>query len=460
MLALVALAAATMAWGVANCSPAPVATAAPPPAQEVPPVQGAASCASAACHNANGPRGSKFSEYTTWAAYDPHARAYRVLSDDRSRTVQDNLNRCLHQNQSAETNVRCLECHAVGPMAQPSLRADGVGCESCHGAAKNWRTIHYLGDWKGRTDKDKEALGFVNTKNLVDRARACAKCHVGSAEADVDHDLIAAGHPRLRFELGAYLANYYPKHWSEQAEKRSTPDLEARVWAVGQVVSAQAALQLLKARATAVEAHPERPWPELSEYECFACHHELSPATTWRQQRGNAGRKPGQWPWGTWYMPMLADLDKQTGGPTVTPALKELATQMAHPYPDPRIVAAKAEAAGGLLAPWLSRVASTSQGPESIRRHLAVLAAGGEEHLRAGPDQATQWYLAVAALDHALNDRAQPPDEALRDAVRACGNELDAAFGAPPQRYDSPRGFNPDALRGRLKTIQTLLGQN
>src|SRR5262245_21554851 len=47
-------------------------------------LQGVASCASTACHNANGPRGSKGSEYPTWAASDPHARAYRVLFEERS----------------------------------------------------------------------------------------------------------------------------------------------------------------------------------------------------------------------------------------------------------------------------------------------------------------------------------------------------------------------------------------
>src|SRR5262249_18308978 len=54
---------------------------------------GTGSCASAACHNADGPRGSWRSEYGTWINFDPHAQAYSVLYDDRSRTIQANLNR-------------------------------------------------------------------------------------------------------------------------------------------------------------------------------------------------------------------------------------------------------------------------------------------------------------------------------------------------------------------------------
>src|SRR5207244_1464367 len=49
---------------------------------------GAGSCAAAACHNGGGPRGAVGSEYTTWVTDDPHARAYAVLFEQRSRRIQ------------------------------------------------------------------------------------------------------------------------------------------------------------------------------------------------------------------------------------------------------------------------------------------------------------------------------------------------------------------------------------
>src|SRR5437763_588117 len=52
---------------------------------------GVASCASGACHHQNGPRGSKRSEYTTWAGYDRHARAFQVLYEERSERMVRNL---------------------------------------------------------------------------------------------------------------------------------------------------------------------------------------------------------------------------------------------------------------------------------------------------------------------------------------------------------------------------------
>src|SRR4051812_13662241 len=57
------------------------------------PALGVSSCAASACHHGNGPAGQVGSEYTTWASSDPHARAYLVLFDERSRAIQDNLNR-------------------------------------------------------------------------------------------------------------------------------------------------------------------------------------------------------------------------------------------------------------------------------------------------------------------------------------------------------------------------------
>src|SRR5262245_33737918 len=53
--------------------------------------QGVASCAAMACHNMNGPKGTERSEYSTWVAFDPHAKAYLALFNDRSRLIEKNL---------------------------------------------------------------------------------------------------------------------------------------------------------------------------------------------------------------------------------------------------------------------------------------------------------------------------------------------------------------------------------
>ncbi len=248
--------------------------------------QGVASCAAAACHNGNGPRGSKGSEYTTWIAHDPHSRAFSVLIEARSRTIEKNYRRLKSvQEAHAEEDALCLKCHV-----QPGLSSinkherfstvDGVGCEACHGPAEKWLTRHYQADWKTLSAAETHALGMTDTRNLRTRAEACVGCHVGRGDANVNHDLIAAGHPHCGFEVqAAYLARY-PRHWRISDERRRYPDFEARAWEEGQLVSAAAALELLHGRAT----RPGAPWPEFAELECAACHHDLQEPTA-RPQR-------------------------------------------------------------------------------------------------------------------------------------------------------------------------------
>ena len=95
---------------------------------------GVASCAAFACHHGNGPRGSKGSEYTTWAIYDPHAKAYETLQNDRSRGIQDRLNRSEPGDRrvDAENNALCLKCHATPQrkLLLPSGERDGVRGEA------------------------------------------------------------------------------------------------------------------------------------------------------------------------------------------------------------------------------------------------------------------------------------------------------------------------------------------
>jgi hypothetical protein len=413
------------------------------------------------CHGANGPRGARGSEYTTWFAYDPHAQAYSVLFDPPSRGIQENLNREAPpaERTAAEKNPLCLRCHALDPRQapEPSLLTDGVGCENCHGPAGGWRTVHYLPDWHGRADK--EALGFRNTKDLVVRAEVCVSCHVGSADADVNHDLIAAGHPRLRFEYGAYLANY-PRHWSEAKDKAGRPDFEARAWAIGQVISAGAALELLRSRASTAG----KPWPEFAEYDCFACHHDIA-QPGWRRARPGADRRPGQLAWGTWYTPLLGVLGERLGAADATAALGRLRSEMQKPSPGTAVVADEASAAAARLRALLP-AAARPQDLREVHRLLVSLARDHAGEATAGPDQAVQFYLALAAVHHALSDLHHGhPDPGLRAPIRAFGDELDAAFRSPPGvkpevRFDSPRSFDPGALEEQLRRLQRQLGDD
>ncbi len=245
---------------------------------------GTTSCAASACHG-RGALGEPLSEALTWRSLDPHARAYDSLLTPRSQAMARQL---WDEKTKAHDAPLCLKCH-VHPdydHARPNFRKqDGVGCESCHGAAQDWLKPHYRAGWN---QANKVSLGFADTKSLSGRAEICAKCHVGTPEASVDHDLMAAGHPALRFEFATYFANL-PPHWDVARDKKANStdpakciDFEMRAWVIGQFISSAVAWDLLAHR---VDPANKKPWPEFAEMDCFSCHHDLQDAR-WRRQTG------------------------------------------------------------------------------------------------------------------------------------------------------------------------------
>jgi hypothetical protein len=291
------------------------------------------------------------------------------------------------------------------------------------------------------------------TKDLYARMQACLECHVGNSDREVNHDLIAAGHPRLNFEYSAFLANV-PKHWNEQNDKSRYPDLEARAWVLGQLGSARAALELLAHRARLDTA----PWPEFAEYDCFACHHELR-EPSWRQERGYNGLLPGSFPWGTWYYPMVPAA-MSTSAPTsdanVVARLHELAKEMARPLPDRQQVAQQAQGAADQLSQWLVRArAGRYDNPAALRGLLARFAKENPKLAPANWDQAAQRYLALGAFYHALGDlHPGHRNQAVKASIQALVKPLEF-----PPGIDSPRTFDGRAFGERLQALQRQLGQ-
>ncbi|MFN4258774.1 MAG: multiheme c-type cytochrome [Gemmataceae bacterium] len=411
-------------------------------------LRGAGSCAAAACHGNTGPQGRKGCEYTSWMEHDPHAKAYTVLLTERSRHMLQLYDPAARHGPQHDT--RCLFCHSTDAVlaqrGHPLATQDGVSCERCHGAAQGWLADHHTTVWDRWSAQQKAERGFQDTKDLVNRVRLCAECHIGTGEYQVDHDLIAAGHPRLHFEYGAYLATLKP-HWDARAEKTRHPDLEARVWLIGQVVSAELALRLLAERADmappADQPPTQQPWPEFAEYNCFACHHDLQP-DGWRRQQALPGKLPGTLPWSNWYYAMVPEAlatlpEKQQ---KVTKALTGLRNEMEQPYPTPTRVAAQARTSAELLRQCLPRLAEAPAWEVAfLRRRFEDIQQA--QHLDVNWDAATQRYLALAALYHARTDR----DRAQRDPkIRAELQALAKKLSFPPG-WDSPRDFVPPGER-------------
>jgi hypothetical protein len=464
---------AVCCWRTAAPVPAepPAGEAAPSPTKPVGALLGVAGCTPAGCHNGNAEGKVKGSEYGVWINRDRHARAYEVLFEPRSRQMV--TDRYGPEAKSPSETALCLKCHAADPALPhgPGFSiADGVGCESCHGPAEKWREEHYR--WpKDKPLAEKLALGMRDTKDLAERVQLCVSCHVGSGAAEVNHDLIAAGHPRLNFEFSAFLAAY-PTHWESAGEPEAAADFHARAWAVGQLVSARAALKLLEVRAAAADRaqkaeRPEgsSPWPEFAEYNCAACHQALASELR-RTEASSRGRRLGTLPWGSWYVSLVEAYAAESPAEEVRAlpkgplaALREL---MEQPNPDPARVAQAAAKVSKALDAWFETIKGQSfSGPDARKLLAGFLAQGEAQADGMSFDEAAQLYLAVAALHGSLTEMKVAPADAagLGGGIQALKDQLRDAL---PKGSDSPVQFDPlrePSLQGRLRAMRRALGE-
>lgn len=443
---------------------------------------GTSSCSARACHGSveQPAAGAQVlqNEYITWITRDKrHADAYATLLKDRSKQIAKNLaggGKIVHAHQ----DPRCLACHSVpalasDPAESAALLRDGVSCEACHGPAKDWLTEHTSLEWRKKNPKQKQQMGMMPTRELDKRAELCVGCHVGAPPdnqsgtpvRDAFHDIMAAGHPRLNFEFGAFLESM-PKHWKHSIDEGQGPDFEVRAWAIGQVATTRAALDLLVLRA----GDEERPWPEFAEYDCFACHHDLRASKpsknnagglSWQQLRGYSGRTAGSLTWGTWYLPMTGLLAKAQPphSQQLLSSLSKLEKLMNPsrsdpPFPDREIVAKLARSTSGMLDVWLNELSAKSHDPRELRRLLADWAKEGEAIAQTNWDAAAQLYLALVALNRTIRD------EQIETALESIRREL--SF---PECYESPKDFRKnfdpnqvDPLGAQLRRIHEKVG--
>ena len=255
---------------------------------ESPKYMGTASCSSSNCHGSTAPKsGSSIyqNEYVTWLKEDKHAQAWKVLLNEDSRRIAENLG---IKNPSAEQ--LCLNCHAT-QTAQPEQRGakfsqeDGVSCETCHGPSEHWLAPHTE---KGSDHKRNVSQGMRELVPLRERAEFCVSCHYGTDEKSVNHRLIGAGHPRLSFELDTY-GMIQPRHWAhdkDYAERKSAYH-PVRAWLVGQTTLAAETTKALLSEKRSRSGI----WPELSLFTCYSCHHSLL-GDQWKEREYE--NKPGE----------------------------------------------------------------------------------------------------------------------------------------------------------------------
>ena len=255
---------------------------------------GVATCAASQCHGSAIPRdGSNVlqNEYVTWTQDDPHSRAYDVLSNKRSKGIAARLGL-----KSATSAKICLDCHTDNVSAQQRGErfhlSDGVGCESCHGGAENWLANHY--NQPTITHDANLAAGLFPTENVRDRSELCLSCHLGTQDKFATHRIMAAGHPRLAFELDTFTELWRTvgrqPHYRIDADYRDRKGeiSHSYTWAAGLLAESRQRLNLIDGSLFDGEGM----FPELGFYDCHACHRSMK-TVQWRPLPRHGGVGPG-----------------------------------------------------------------------------------------------------------------------------------------------------------------------
>ena len=368
------------------------------------------------------------SSYTIWRAYDPHARAYAVLLEPASIRIAQRL---WGPNAKAHEEQRCLSCHSDNHSTR-TFQADGVGCQSCHGDAKSWIDSH--AGWvtgPGHTDRAVRH-GMRDLANASVRSEMCAGCHVGAPATegmpvrDMNHDMIAAGHPRLNFDYATYV-RALPPHWVEKDRNFENPKLRPQAdefahWLVGRATTNAASLRLLADRSK------RGPWPELAEFDCYACHHDLS-----AKGRPGVSNPPGSLSWNE--PPLLTPLLKIVDNRVQTQATNELRVSLRSPVRSPVV----AEVAERSAIRWHERSNRWMKDSPSLQ----FVAESFSEFAPRRWEDACHLFYSLLTMDRVRQPNRSPSELEQINQIRAA---IQLPRYVEGSQFQSPKDFDPNQL--------------
>lgn len=411
---------------------------------------GVASCAGSTCHGRSEPTGAvvRQDELLRWqdesSPAGAHARAWRVLATPRSQAIAARLG-----IGSAQSSPTCLGCHA-DPAAHRGARfqlSDGVGCEACHGGAENWLASHAS---VGATHAANVARGMYPTDNVKARAANCLDCHFGSdAQGQfVTHKIMAAGHPRISFELDLFTT--LEQHWNEDADyaRRKGRNGGVKVWAVGQAMALERSLSLF--------ANPnvgqEGAFPEFYFFDCHTCHRRIGDDAGFRPSAiANPGRPipPGMPAYNDENMIMLGAVARATA-PQLAEQLE--ADSRAFHAAIARDRAAAVKAAARLRETAAALTDAFSRASFSRAETFAIV------------DQVTGGATAARYTDYEGSVQAVMATDTLLNALVSAGQVgAGSAAGIRPDinrayaAVRDPNGYRPQDFRGALGKAATAI---
>lgn len=415
---------------------------APAPAATAGTYVGPGGCSAVACHGSLRPvAGSRVlqTEYSTWISQDLHARATTVLSN----ALSQRMGRILRIDHP-ETATKCLACHALDVPASDRARTftdEGVSCEACHGPAAGWLGYHVTRDAR---HEESVRRGMYDTRDIVKRTEKCLTCHLGTAEKSVDHEMIAAGHPDLVFQLDTFSAAM-PRHWRDPAA--TDPASGVRTFAIGELVHLRAALDRLDRRIKGPA------WPEYAELDCFSCHHSLTrPEDSWRQERGYTDRaRPGLPPLNVSSYAaasrVLQAYDSQAGS-ELEALMRRLDIAANQTHASQADLSVLVEHTRAVVNHGIALAVAAPASPETAASILRGLFADTAQIAARGERSAEQAAMAIETLAPLAS-----PDAVSRGEGRS------PIFDEVFQQFVSPSAYDPRKFTAAMKTLEATLSK-
>jgi hypothetical protein len=342
-----------------------------------------------------------------------------------------------------ESSAKCLDCHALNVQEEQKARTfdsnEGVTCESCHGPASNWLGPHTTRDWSHGHSVE---AGMTDVKDPIKCTETCLGCHLGTASKWVDHEMIAAGHPDLYFEIVSFAAAM-PKHWKEPQDD---PWAEVRMLATGQAVQ-------LRENMRRIARETERFWPEFSEFECFACHHNVTMGkSSWRQEHGYPTRRPGNPPWDASRFAVLKLIVEQIDGDDLQPldtALSHVNSLISDLTADRRRIAAAAHSAAEAADRVARRMQAFQFDASTALQLIRRISNAADPIAFHGERSAEQAAMVLNSLVIAYCERAKPP--------AASQAQMKAAVTALFRQVENQSTYNPVTFANQMRTLSSVV---
>ena len=183
-----------------------------------------------------------------------HFKSYRTVhKDKRAKKIVKSIG-----DKRMKKSKTCNLCHYSGVQKKEGGKVkvkSGPSCESCHGAASEWISVHNdygkgvkrdqeSASSKAERFKKSEAAGMIRPEKLFDVASNCVTCH-GLANPNLDPKHAAVmldnGHPLkpgwefVEYSQGSVRHRFYPRFGG--ANQETTDAEKSQIYIIGQAAA-------------------------------------------------------------------------------------------------------------------------------------------------------------------------------------------------------------------------------